>query len=108
MTGVKNIHDIVAVEGVDCITSGPRDLSATLGLLHDPGSNDVREALVQLEKTVKASDPTKGGSFLAGMATPHDNAIEMKKRGYDIVLGASDISMFSKAAINNIKAFEAN
>lgn len=81
-------------------------MSATLGLLHDPGNPKVKEVLSKLEAAVLDSDPGKGGAFLAGMATPLDRASDLKKRGYHMVLSGSDIALFSKAAIQDIKAFD--
>ncbi|CAN8274093.1 unnamed protein product [Cochlearia groenlandica] len=107
LKGVDNIHGIMVVDGMDCVTTGPRDLSASLSLLHDPGNDKVREVMSKLERSVLESNPEKGGAYLAGIATPRDNAVELKKRGYNIVLGASDISTFTKAVIEDVKAFKA-
>lgn len=103
---MNNIRDIIAVDGVDCVTTGPRDLSASLGLLHDPENPQVTMLLTQLEKAVLDSDPANRRVFLAVMATAHDSATSLKQRGYQMVLGGSDISLFSKAAIETIKAFK--
>ncbi|KAF8117836.1 hypothetical protein N665_0008s0177 [Sinapis alba] len=105
--GVKNIQDIIAVDGMDCVTTGPRDLSSSLGLLHDPGNQKVRDVLAQLEDAVLKSDPVNGGAYLAGMATAQDRAADLKKRCYHMVISASDISLFCKAATEDIKAFNA-
>ncbi|CAA7037376.1 unnamed protein product [Microthlaspi erraticum] len=104
--GVRNIQDIMGVDGVDCITTGPRDLSASLGLLHDPGNPKVKEVMSRLETAVLESDPEEGGAFLAGLATPQDRAVDLKKRGYHMVISGSDIALFSKAAIQDIKTFD--
>ncbi|ESQ54930.1 hypothetical protein EUTSA_v10027122mg, partial [Eutrema salsugineum] len=104
--GLRNINEIMAVDGMDCITTGPRDLSASIGLLHDQGNWKVKDVLTQLEKAVLDSDPANGGAFLAGMATAQDKAIDLKNRGYHMVLSGSDISLFCKAVIDDIKAFD--
>lgn len=102
--GVKNVNEIVAVDGMDCVMMGPRDLSASLGLLHDPGNPKVKAAMIAAETAVLASDPAKGGAYLAGMATAQDTAKDLWSRGYHVVLGSADVSLFKKAAVDDVKA----
>ncbi|CAN6914370.1 unnamed protein product [Brassica oleracea] len=102
--GVKNVNEIVAVDGMDCVMMGPRDLSASLGLLHDPGNPKVKSTMRTAETAVLASDPVKGGAYLAGMATAQDTAADLWSRGYHIVLGSADVSLFKKAAVDDVKA----
>uniref|UniRef100_A0A1J3E3D8 2-keto-3-deoxy-L-rhamnonate aldolase n=3 Tax=Noccaea caerulescens TaxID=107243 RepID=A0A1J3E3D8_NOCCA len=104
--GVKNVNEIVAVDGMDCVMMGPRDLSASLGLLHDPGNPKVKSAMKTAETAVLASDPEKGGAYLAGMATAQDKAVDLRARGYHVVLGSADLSLFKKAAVDDVKGFK--
>ncbi|KAL1222556.1 hypothetical protein V5N11_018925 [Cardamine amara subsp. amara] len=80
--GVKNVDEIVALDGMDCVMMGPRDLSASLGLLQDPGNPKLKSVMSMAETAVLASDPAKGGAYLAGMATAQDKAVDLKARGY--------------------------
>ncbi|CAH8382893.1 unnamed protein product [Eruca vesicaria subsp. sativa] len=102
--GVKNVDEIVAVDGMDCVMMGPRDLSASLGLLHDPSNPKVKSAMRTAETAVLASDPVNGGAYLAGMASAHDTSKDLWSRGYHIVLGSADVSLFKKAAVDDVKA----
>jgi 2-dehydro-3-deoxyglucarate aldolase len=43
--GVKNVHEILKVPGIDCIVIGPLDLSACMGLVGQFGHPDVRRAI---------------------------------------------------------------
>ncbi|KAL1222557.1 hypothetical protein V5N11_018926 [Cardamine amara subsp. amara] len=104
--GVKNVKDIVAVDGMDCVMMGPRDLSASLGLLHDPGNSKVKSILMKAETAVLASDPANGGAYLAGMATAQDKAADLKSRGYHMILGATDVPLFKKAVVDDVKSFK--
>ncbi len=45
LTGLENIEDIVAVEGVDAIFIGPSDLSAAMGHVGNPGHPEVVTAI---------------------------------------------------------------
>lgn len=100
--GVNNIHEIAAVDGVDCIQMGPRDLSASMGYLSDPGNKNVREALRKAEKAV-----LKGtAANLAGMVAPHDGAEELRQRGYHMVSAGSDVALYRNAAVEDVRKFK--
>ncbi len=45
LTGLENIEDIVAVEGVDAVFIGPSDLSAAMGHVGNPGHPEVVTAI---------------------------------------------------------------
>ncbi|XP_010422001.2 PREDICTED: uncharacterized protein LOC104707364 [Camelina sativa] len=104
--GVKKADEIAAVDGVDCVQMGPLDLSASLGYLWDPGHKKVREMMRRAEKSVLASDPAKGGAYLSGFAMPHDGAVEIGGRGYQMVAGAVDVGLFRNAAVEDVRRFK--
>jgi 4-hydroxy-2-oxoheptanedioate aldolase len=45
LAGLKNIKEIVNVDGVDAVFIGPSDLSAAMGYVGNPGHPDVVEAI---------------------------------------------------------------
>ncbi|KAM7278860.1 hypothetical protein ACFE04_005994 [Oxalis oulophora] len=100
--GVKKIEEIAAVEGVDCIQTGPLDLSASMGYLWDPGNKKVREKLRAAEKAVLGSSK----AFLSGFAMPHDKPDDLRKRGYHMVSGTVDIGLFRNAAVADVEKFK--
>ncbi|MCO5614822.1 hypothetical protein L7F22_069106 [Adiantum nelumboides] len=103
--GVQNIASILNVDGVDCLMMGPRDLSATMGYLDNPsGENEVNKLLHSAETAVLNSK--KIGVFLAGIARPNDPPTSMFDRGYHMVAGAVDISLFRDAALANVQKFK--
>ncbi|XP_006414680.2 uncharacterized protein LOC18029316 [Eutrema salsugineum] len=104
--GVKNVKDIVAVDGMDCVMMGPRDLSASMGLLHDPGNPKVKSVMRTAETAVLASDPANGGAYLAGMATAEDKPVDLRLRGYHMILGATDVPLFKKAVVDDVRSFK--
>lgn len=103
---MRNVKEIVAVDGMDCVMMGPRDLSASLGLLRDPGNPKVKSVMRTAETAVLASDPANGGAYLAGMATAQDTAVDLSERGYHMVLGSADVSLFKKAVVDDVKGFK--
>ncbi|CAH8275541.1 unnamed protein product [Arabidopsis lyrata] len=105
--GVKNVKEIVAVDGMDCVMMGPRDLSASLGILNDPGNPKLKSVMRVAETAVLASDPANGGAYLAGMARAQDKTGDLRARGYHVVLGSTDVSLYKKAVVDEVNAFKA-
>ena len=77
--GVKNIEEILKVEGVDGVFIGPNDMSADYGCL---GDNNAAEILSAIEKVGKAA---KGANKLAGIITGNKNYIA-KAKEFDLEL----------------------
>ncbi|KAK4601213.1 hypothetical protein RGQ29_010683 [Quercus rubra] len=105
MEAVKNVKDIAAVEGVDCVMIGPLDLSASMGWLKDPVNEKVKEVMRVAEKTVFDSESK---TYLAGFAMPNDGPDELKRRGYHMVCGNVDVALFKSAAVEDVKKFKMN
>lgn len=59
-TGLDNLAAIAAVDGVDGVFFGPADLSASLGLLGQPGHPRVQEAILAGIRQVRASGKAPG------------------------------------------------
>ena len=59
-TGLANLAEIAAVEGVDGVFFGPADLSASMGLLGQPAHPDVVSAMTQGIATVRAAGKAPG------------------------------------------------
>jgi 4-hydroxy-2-oxoheptanedioate aldolase len=57
---LKNVEAIAAVEGVDGVFFGPADLSASMGLLGQPGHADVQLAIKQGMASVRAAGKAAG------------------------------------------------
>ena len=52
--GLENIDEILAVDGIDCITFGPNDMAASLGHPGEPRHPDVVEAHRHITERVRA------------------------------------------------------
>ncbi|MBC8057748.1 MAG: hypothetical protein H7Y61_14330, partial [Rhizobiales bacterium] len=59
-TGLANLAEIAAVEGVDGVFFGPADLSASMGFLGQPAHPDVVAAMTQGIATVRAAGKAPG------------------------------------------------
>lgn len=58
--GLKNIDEIVALEGVDAVFIGPSDLSASMGYIGNPGHPEVVSAIEGAFKTIIAAGKHAG------------------------------------------------
>jgi 2-keto-3-deoxy-L-rhamnonate aldolase RhmA len=102
VTGVLQVADIAAIEGVDMLFIGPFDLSASIGHLGQPDHPDVRGAITRVEQAAKAA-----GKLLGIIPTPGRSAAELFAAGYDLVLGGADNVLLREAAeadVANLKA----
>lgn len=93
VTGLRNLSDIVKVDGVDGIFFGPSDLSASMGLLGSAGDPSVRDAVLGGIRTVCAAHKA------AGVLTS-DRALARAylDAGALFVAVGSDIGVLRKAA----------
>lgn len=90
---LAQLDAIVAVEGVDGVFFGPADLSASMGLLGQPGAPAVREAICKGIRAVRAQG--KGAGVLAA-----DPAIaaEYLEAGATFVAVGSDVALLARGA----------
>merc|ERR1711879_119717 len=90
---IDNIEQIAAVDGVDALFIGPSDLSASLGHIGNPGHPEVREAIVDGFKRIKATGKASG--FLSAN---HSDCKWVLEQGCNFVAVGSDIQMVTAAA----------
>ena len=60
LTALKNLKAIAEVEGVDGVFFGPSDLSASMGLLGQPGHPDVQQAIAEGMAIVQTAGKAAG------------------------------------------------
>ncbi len=97
---VRNIEELVTVEGLDGIFIGPMDLSCSMGHFADPGAPEVQEAIHHVEEVVFASD-----KFLGTVAADMEAARKLYDRGYGLVVPMSDSTALGKLAKNTFDRF---
>ncbi|MFC1885799.1 HpcH/HpaI aldolase/citrate lyase family protein [Thermodesulfobacteriota bacterium] len=82
---VKNIDEILEVEGVDGVFIGPMDLATNLGHLYNPNVPDVQDAITAVEeKTLKSE------KFLGTISGTWDQAKKLYDKGYQMITLMSD------------------
>lgn len=60
VTALEKVEEIAAVDGVDGVFFGPADLSASMGLLGQPGHPSVQQAIIDGIKRVRAAGKAAG------------------------------------------------
>jgi 4-hydroxy-2-oxoheptanedioate aldolase len=99
---IDNIPEIAAVEGVDVIFIGPRDLSATLGKLNQFDDPVVRGHIDRAAEAILA-----GGKLLGSTAISGKMAKDMAARGYRFIIPGSDVGLLGlgiRATLADAKA----
>ncbi len=91
--GLKNLDDILAVDGVDAVFIGPADLAASMGHLGNPGHPEVVAAVSQAIRSVRAAGKPAGT-----LATNRDMAWYYEEQGVQFVaLGVDTVALASAA-----------
>jgi 4-hydroxy-2-oxoheptanedioate aldolase len=96
---LKNLDDILSVDGVDAIYVGPSDLSLALG--YKPRLDQTEPAVVEAQKKIVAACKKHG--VVAGI---HNNtaayALQMIELGYQFVTLASDSRFLAAKAAEEV------
>ena len=100
---VKNLHEILKIDGLDGIFIGPLDLATNMGYFADPGAKEVRNVIEEVEKKVVASN-----KFLGTVANSWEEAKTLHERGYQLVISLSDIKVLGKVAMEHVNLFKGN
>jgi 4-hydroxy-2-oxoheptanedioate aldolase len=101
--GVRNVDEIVAVEGVDGVIIGPWDLTASLGKLGDFSPPAYLEATSRIERAVVARNK------LLGTASSPEGPLEaLAARGYRLLIVGADISLVRDAMVAQVSQARAN
>ncbi len=91
-SGVANVEEILAVEGIDGVIVGPYDLSADLGHAGDFSTAAYTRAMLRIERAAA------GQSKILGTAPHPGNPLEaLVARGHRFILLGSDTSLLREA-----------
>ena len=85
---IDHIAEIAAVDGVDMIFIGPRDLSASLGKLNEFSDPVVRAEIERAEQAIRRSGKLLGSTAINGKV-----AKDMADRGYHLIIPGSDVTL---------------
>jgi 4-hydroxy-2-oxoheptanedioate aldolase len=94
---IRNLEEIAAVDGIDCLFVGPNDLAAAYGFDYPGGwermSGPYTEAIDQVVAVARAAGKSAG--FQATSAAIANDCIA---RGYTVVGVTTDVTMLARAA----------
>lgn len=92
---LKEIEAIAAVEGVDALFIGPSDLAGDFGHLGNPSHPEVRAAIQDAAKRIRAAGKSAGS--LSGSADAVEGLISL---GFNFTAVGSDVGLLARAAEN--------
>jgi len=84
---VENAAAIAAVDGVDVVFIGPRDLSATIGKLNKMDDPELRALIAKVEEAT-----LKSGKALGTVAPTGALVKQLFARGYSFLISGSDLT----------------
>jgi 2-keto-3-deoxy-L-rhamnonate aldolase RhmA len=97
---VKNLDEILEVEGLDGIFIGPMDLASSMGYFGNPSEPEVQAAIREVEAKVFASD-----KVLATTTGTWEGAQALYERGYDMLMLMADGINLAKMATQKMTEF---
>lgn len=97
--GVEAIDSIAAVEGIDLIVIGPRDLSASIGKLNRFEDDEVQALFARAERAIRAT-----GVSMGSVIYPGTSARQMLERGHQLLLTGTDIAYLRRSAKDALDA----
>ena len=97
---VANLDEILAVDGLDGLFVGPMDLSTSMGYFGNPNNPQVQQVIAGVEKKVLAS-----GKALATISGSWQQALDLYKRGYQLVLLMADGVALGSIAAERVAQF---
>lgn len=96
---VRNIGEILDVDGVDAVLIGPYDLSASMGLIGQVEHPEVQAAIRQVRQRCQACSKPLG--VFVGSA---QRAREYIREGFSLIAASTDTLMLVQAAGEMVKA----
>jgi len=100
MEAVRNLDEILQVEGLDGIFIGPMDLASSMGHLGNPAHPEARKQIAIIEEKVLASD-----KFLGTVATSPDKARSCFEKGYQWLILIQDGAALRQAGEAAVASF---
>ncbi len=97
---VKNLDEILCVDGLDGIFIGPMDLASSMGHLGNPGHPDAQQQIAIIEEKVFASD-----KFLGTVATTQAQAKSCLDKGYQWLIVMQDGAALLNAGKGKVAEF---
>ncbi|RGY99031.1 aldolase/citrate lyase family protein [Clostridium sp. AM58-1XD] len=99
--GIDNLPAIMEVEDLDGIFIGPMDLSTSMGMMGQIGSDAVQAQIKRIEEIVIPSE-----KFLATVANDVEHAKMLYDKGYNMLVMMSDAVDLAKMAGRTVERFQ--
>ena len=99
--GVKNLDEILSVDGIDGAFVGPNDLSQSMGMMGQYDRKEFQDALEYIIETAKNHGKYSG--IHMGNPTAVKNWAD---KGMSLNLCSSDVALLMETARNHIKAYK--
>lgn len=103
VTGLDNVEQIAAVDGIDVLWVGHFDLTNSMGI---PGQFDHPDYLRAVERTVAAC--TRNGKTAGFMTSGVDNSRQALDQGFRILAYWGDLWLYQQALREGLAAVRAN
>ena len=100
-TGIDNLDEILAVDGVDGIFIGPADMAASYGHLGESGHPEVQEAI-----SAAISKITSSGKAAGILTTEPELAESYRQQGATFIAVGVDVLLFTNAMSNLVKQYK--
>jgi len=98
VTAIKNLPEILEVDGIDCIFVGPWDLANSLGVA---GKNESHILEEKIKEIVSMSN--KKGIPTGIAAWDGEDANNRVKQGFNFIISLCDVPLFAAAARAELK-----
>ena len=96
---VKNINEILNVDGIDGTLIGPYDLSASMGLPGQYETKKVKNCLAKVEKEILKSEKSLGFHVIE---SNHLNSLKKIEKGYNFIAFSIDFFFLGDYARNQL------
>ncbi len=90
--GIRNLDDILAVEGFDVLFIGPYDLSQSVGL---PGQVDAPEVIRLMQEVARKA--TSRGILLGAFSDQVQRTRDLREEGFRYLAHSVDVNVFAEA-----------
>jgi len=97
--GIRNIDDIAATNGVDCLWIGHFDLSCSLGVPGQFDHPDFKKASARVKRAAR-----KHNKALGRLAGTPEETIALHRQGYDLLCYSGDVWVYQQALIKGVSA----
>lgn len=101
--GIKNLDEILQIEGVDGVFIGPADLAASMGFLGKPDAPAVKETVENALKSIRKAGKIAGVMAIAKPLADHYISI-----GANMVAVAIDTLLLANGAKNVAQSYKQN